>query len=109
MLYKILYFCFFFFFAGETLLICKGAESTILERSIAGKRDETLDHVNDYAMVSTVIVRIELFQNRSQVNDYAMVSTVIVRIELFQNRSKVNQSSVVGVKQVSFYAMGCGG
>ncbi|XP_072034886.1 phospholipid-transporting ATPase IF-like isoform X2 [Amphiura filiformis] len=35
---------------GDTLLICKGAESTILERSTSGDKDMTLQHVNEYAM-----------------------------------------------------------
>ena len=33
------------------LLLCKGAESTILEKSITGDKEATLQHVNDYAMV----------------------------------------------------------
>ncbi len=32
-------------------LLCKGAESTILPRCVAGPIQETLEHINDYALV----------------------------------------------------------
>ncbi|XP_038049880.1 probable phospholipid-transporting ATPase IF isoform X2 [Patiria miniata] len=35
---------------GNVQVLCKGAESTILARSVSGQKDITLDHVNDYAV-----------------------------------------------------------
>ncbi|XP_071950610.1 phospholipid-transporting ATPase IF-like isoform X5 [Antedon mediterranea] len=36
---------------GEIRLLCKGAESTVLHKSISGNVDSTLQHVNDYAVL----------------------------------------------------------
>ncbi|XP_071484372.1 phospholipid-transporting ATPase IF-like [Diadema antillarum] len=36
---------------GENLLLCKGAESTILRKSINGQKEVTDQHVSDYAML----------------------------------------------------------
>ncbi|XP_030838216.1 probable phospholipid-transporting ATPase IF isoform X3 [Strongylocentrotus purpuratus] len=35
---------------GENLLLCKGAESSLLRKSVSGKKGETDQHVSDYAM-----------------------------------------------------------
>ncbi|XP_033637661.1 probable phospholipid-transporting ATPase IF isoform X2 [Asterias rubens] len=35
---------------GNVKVLCKGAESTILARSVSGQKDLALDHVNDYAL-----------------------------------------------------------
>ncbi|XP_022095115.1 probable phospholipid-transporting ATPase IF isoform X2 [Acanthaster planci] len=36
---------------GNVQVLCKGAESTILARSVTGQKDIILDHVNDYAVL----------------------------------------------------------
>ncbi|XP_033119823.1 probable phospholipid-transporting ATPase IF [Anneissia japonica] len=36
---------------GEIRLLCKGAESTILHKSVSGNVEATLQHVNDYAVL----------------------------------------------------------
>jgi len=36
---------------GEVFLLCKGAESAMLDRVVAGDKATTLAHVNEYAMV----------------------------------------------------------
>lgn len=36
-------------------LICKGAESTIIPNCIGGPISQTLEHINDYALVSILI------------------------------------------------------
>ena len=38
-------------------LICKGAESTIVPNCIGGPINQTLEHINDYALVSIFISR----------------------------------------------------
>lgn len=45
--------CIFFqiFLADKILMICKGAESTIIHRSTSGHKEEILQHVNDFAVV----------------------------------------------------------
>lgn len=40
---------------NEVLMLCKGAESHVMPRCIAGHTPETLEHINDYAKVSMVI------------------------------------------------------
>jgi len=39
-------------FTGDVYLLCKGAESAILDRVIDGEQMITLQHVNDFATVS---------------------------------------------------------
>ncbi|XP_064638514.1 phospholipid-transporting ATPase IF-like isoform X2 [Lineus longissimus] len=36
---------------GEIILLCKGAESSLLQRCTSGTKEATLHHVNEYAMV----------------------------------------------------------
>lgn len=43
-------------------LICKGAESTIVPNCIGGPINQTLDHINDYALVSLHLALIGSFQ-----------------------------------------------
>lgn len=40
-------------FVGEYQVLCKGAESSVLKKCIAGPIDETIEHVDYYASVST--------------------------------------------------------
>jgi magnesium-transporting ATPase (P-type) len=45
-------------FPDESIyLLCKGAESTVLPKCVAGSIDETEQHIKDYAMVK----RIQIF------------------------------------------------
>ena len=38
---------------GRIMLLCKGADSTVLGQCIEGDKERTVEHVNYYAMVST--------------------------------------------------------
>ena len=38
-------------FSDEVLLMCKGAESAMLDRAVNGDSITTLQHINEYAMV----------------------------------------------------------
>ena len=41
--------------ADEYVMLVKGAETAVLDRLASGPRDDTLDHVNEYAEVCIVL------------------------------------------------------
>ena len=45
-----------FFLQGEVLMLCKGAESHVLDRVASGPVDETRTHIDEYAEVNVVFL-----------------------------------------------------